>query len=745
MKKQTNSLTVKQNKPKTGISARQRLFLLIPGCLLLTGFWGIVIRELMLETRWFFVLLPAITTLALGLVLQWEKKWQSITAIGVLILAGVCFAVFHRSLSAGIAGFMEQVDRWWFLRTGIYSPGYEHAGGYGAVLLLGAVVSGFFTAWLLRMKWPLFQLLLTVALLVLWMTGLLQCGWPLAVYLLGALLTFAPGQDETLTFSGAVALTLAAVTTAITLLSGFAPTQTAFGAGLKQKLHSLRWEDGQNPLPEGKLDGLGVYAPTDEPALEVTMEQWTPLYLRGFVAGSFTEAGWEPLAAAQLENDADLLYALQESHFFAADQTAKAWRSIEADSDNGVSVRILGACGSVAYLPYGAGSVTEGVLSSNDLRREGMYAPAATAYSARLYPIEDSYLLQAELKDTDSAYRSAEAVYRDWVYKQYLAVPEEEYRLLSKHIAASGDMTTVQAKREILELLEELLDYNEKVLTDAGQRGFVSYVTEVSRSGYSVHYATLATLLMRCCGIPARYVEGYVVSPSQAEALSGGETLTLTQSNAHAWTEYYLDGVGWVPFDATPGYSDILLYELPTEGQPTQEETGDLQQTQQEPEQQRQPQTRQEQQRQSQRVYVREAVSYGLLVILLTVLVMVLRTVLLRRKLRKKQQAFYGADLKKACAGILCYMLTLTSSVKAMDRNLPVSALAEQTAQILDSEVSAQELEALINQVWYSDHAISVQQHSTALQSLEAAQAVWKQRVSALKRFRLRFISCKVI
>ena len=84
-----------------------------------------------------------------------------------------------------------------------------------------------------------------------------------------------------------------------------------------------------------------------------------------------------------------------------------------------------------------------------------------------------------------------------------------------------------------------------------------------------MHYATLATLLLRSCGIPARYVEGYVITPSQAEALSEGETLKLTQRNAHAWTEYYLDGVGWIPYDTTPGYEDIINYELPEEGAAT--------------------------------------------------------------------------------------------------------------------------------------------------------------------------------
>ena len=710
-----------------------------------------LVQELSLGMQWLFVLLPAIAALAVGLIMRWDKKWQSLAVIGVLVLTGVCIAVFYRSFSSGIAGLMERVGNWWFLRTGNYTPGYESAGNFTTVLMLGAVCSGFFTAWLLRMRQPLLQMMLTVALLVFWMIGLLQCGWWLAIYLLGTLLTlasFASGQGKALTFSGTVAFVLAAAITGTTLLSGVAPAKTELGTQLSRNLHSLRWEGAQNPMPEGVLENLGVYDPTDEPALEVTMQHWTPLYLRGFVAGNYTDTGWEPLDTVQLTENADTLYALQEEHFYASDQTANAWQSIDVYSDNAVSVRILGACRSTAYLPYGAGSVTEGVLSSSDLRWEGLHDPTATEYSAQLYPIESSYLLQTGLKDTDTSYRSAESVYRDWVYAQYLTVSEDTYQVLTKHFSVDGDITTVQAKREIAQLLPELIDYNENVLTSAGERGFLSYVLEVSKSGYSVHYATLATLLLRCCGIPARYVEGYVVSPSQAEALGNGETLTLTQRNAHAWTEYYLDGVGWVPFDATPGYSDILIYELPTEGLPTQESGGGIQHQEQEEQPdtpKKTPQVEEEKTKESQHIYIRQAINLAVLILLAVLVLLLLRTAALRHRLRKQQRCFHDDDFRKACAGILCYIQVLTKAIGSSGGNLTVSDLAEQTVALLDQKIAAAELETLLNEVWYSGHTITREQRETAFSWMQLATAVWKQKVSPIKRFRQRFISCKIL
>jgi len=51
----------------------------------------------------------------------------------------------------------------------------------------------------------------------------------------------------------------------------------------------------------------------------------------------------------------------------------------------------------------------------------------------------------------------------------------------------------------------------------------------------------------RAVGLPTRYVEGYAAEPDS------DSIARVTQENAHAWTEIYFNGFGWLPFDATPG------------------------------------------------------------------------------------------------------------------------------------------------------------------------------------------------
>lgn len=81
---------------------------------------------------------------------------------------------------------------------------------------------------------------------------------------------------------------------------------------------------------------------------------------------------------------------------------------------------------------------------------------------------------------------------------------------------------------------------------DADAQDFAKWFVEESGKGYCVHFATAATVLLRAAGIPARYVTGYAVRVKQAEATR------VYGDNAHAWTEYYLPGVGWVILEATP-------------------------------------------------------------------------------------------------------------------------------------------------------------------------------------------------
>jgi transglutaminase-like putative cysteine protease len=68
------------------------------------------------------------------------------------------------------------------------------------------------------------------------------------------------------------------------------------------------------------------------------------------------------------------------------------------------------------------------------------------------------------------------------------------------------------------------------------------------KRGYCEYFASACVLLLRLQEVPARYVVGYAVSPSNFE---GGHYI-VREADAHAWVEAYLPDRGWVEVDPTP-------------------------------------------------------------------------------------------------------------------------------------------------------------------------------------------------
>ena len=68
-----------------------------------------------------------------------------------------------------------------------------------------------------------------------------------------------------------------------------------------------------------------------------------------------------------------------------------------------------------------------------------------------------------------------------------------------------------------------------------------------TRRGFCAHYASAFTMLMRAAGIPARVVTGY--QGGEYNRLAG--YYIVRQSDAHAWSEVWLAGRGWVRIDPT--------------------------------------------------------------------------------------------------------------------------------------------------------------------------------------------------
>lgn len=91
---------------------------------------------------------------------------------------------------------------------------------------------------------------------------------------------------------------------------------------------------------------------------------------------------------------------------------------------------------------------------------------------------------------------------------------------------------------------------------------FLEYFVGAQR-GYCSHFATAMVLFAWSEGLPARYVYGF-----HAPIASEG-SVDVTADCAHAWCEIYFENVGWIPFDATPGYAEGAIWSITSENEPT--------------------------------------------------------------------------------------------------------------------------------------------------------------------------------
>ncbi len=145
--------------------------------------------------------------------------------------------------------------------------------------------------------------------------------------------------------------------------------------------------------------------------------------------------------------------------------------------------------------------------------------------------------------------------HREWI-RQYYGEKVE----VSAETKAYIDEVTAQAQTLIqkLKAIEAELGSYHYTLTPgalpkdiSSAEEFLDYFLLESKQGYCSYFATAFVLLARAEGIPARYVEGFCVP------VDGTNETVVYSSMAHSWPEVYIEGVGWIPFEPTPGYERI--------------------------------------------------------------------------------------------------------------------------------------------------------------------------------------------
>lgn len=140
-------------------------------------------------------------------------------------------------------------------------------------------------------------------------------------------------------------------------------------------------------------------------------------------------------------------------------------------------------------------------------------------------------------------------LYTEQVYAEYLSVPDSMLSELQQFLLNNNIDYTSSDKASLITQVINLLSTYEYTLTPGENpnedQDLISYFLYENKKGYCIHFAGSTTLLLRTCGIPARYVSGYKVTGFN------NNRATVTSNNAHAWCEIYQSDYGWSVVEAT--------------------------------------------------------------------------------------------------------------------------------------------------------------------------------------------------
>ncbi len=188
------------------------------------------------------------------------------------------------------------------------------------------------------------------------------------------------------------------------------------------------------------------------------------------------------------------------------------------------------------------------------------YTYQSTLYSMQYYDFDylKSGYLFADGVFYAGEYTEEESAYRQHVYTTYLQMPDSTKEYFVEYLNKLDDATRIKSATKYMQIVEiasrvsssNQYNKNYKPSLDSTNDVAVEFFTSGSlyNGGVCRHYAQTATMLFRALGIPARYVEGFVVKLTSDNDYE--ETLT-TQKGGHAWVEVYLDGIGWVNVEVT--------------------------------------------------------------------------------------------------------------------------------------------------------------------------------------------------
>lgn len=364
-------------------------------------------------------------------------------------------------------------------------------------------------------------------------------------------------------------------------------------------------------ISNGQLGGVSAVVPDYQTDLIVTFTPYSyePIYLKAFtgIDYSSSDSSWNTTISKELLSSMsglkmyeDLKDATRQN---GADMEARSLREQLVSDGHGargymkiknIGAAMVGYSYNYAYAPYYvpmefsdltgiAGEVSkqseEMKWGNTDISYEfediitGMVPQNQTALY-EYYPLLDTDVWdEARIQTLSDEERQLLEYFQEHAEAEYLEVPDECYAAVREASEAAG-ITDADSPEVVVQKVKDYFNREFKYTTRPGMtpksQDFISWFLK-QKKGYCTHFASAAVMIYRYNGIPARYIEGYVITYDdivtsdlneeyeyeefyQGDSLLGETAVVdveVTDARAHAWVEVFSPSFGWVEEEVT--------------------------------------------------------------------------------------------------------------------------------------------------------------------------------------------------